>query len=257
MRRLTLHSFFVIISPKTQRISFHNHHIRLICLRMTSGYSPNSKDHSEDTVLTRLKRYKPNQRRLWRQFRKSNSTSVSTIGKKRCHKCIISGGDDPQYYEWYSAFKSGQYVVEDLLHSGWPSTTSTEVNIAKVKKIVTKNRHLSLREIAAKLFVYHESIRTILYDCLGMKRFAARLDPKELNFFQKLNHVKTKNWTNIIEQLPYSPDMAPADFFIFPKLKLPLRGTRFQSTEDWIIRWHKWIISGGAYFESDKINLDQ
>ena len=28
MRRLTLHSFFVTISPKTQRISIHNHHIR-------------------------------------------------------------------------------------------------------------------------------------------------------------------------------------------------------------------------------------
>ena len=63
--------------------------------------------------------------------------------------------------------------------------------------------------------------------------------------------------------------MAPADFFLFPKLKLSLRGTRFQSKEDikenlwqelksipenafkkycddWIIRWHKCIISGGA-----------
>ena len=81
MRRLTLHSFFVTISPKTQRISFYNHDIRLIWLRVTSGYYPNSKDHSEDTVLTRLKRYKPNRRRLSRQCRKSNLTSVSTIGK--------------------------------------------------------------------------------------------------------------------------------------------------------------------------------
>ena len=69
-------------------------------------------------------------------------------------------------------------------------------------------------------------------------------------------------------------------FFLFPKLKLPIRGTRFQSIEDieensrrelksipenafkkcfddWIIRWHKCIISGGAYFEGDKINLDE
>ena len=64
MRRLTLHSFFVTISPKTQHILFHNHHIRLIWLRVTSDFSSNSKDHSEDTVLTRLKRYKPNRRRL-------------------------------------------------------------------------------------------------------------------------------------------------------------------------------------------------
>ena len=74
--------------------------------------------------------------------------------------------------------------------------------------------------------------------------------------------------------------MAPADFFFFPKLKLPLRGSRFQSIEDikensgrelksipenalkkffddWIIRWHKCIISRGAYFEGYKINLDE
>ena len=74
--------------------------------------------------------------------------------------------------------------------------------------------------------------------------------------------------------------MAPADFFLFPKLKLPLQSTRFQSKEDikensrrelkripenafkkcfddLIIRWHKCIISRGAYFEGDKINLDE
>ena len=95
-----------------------------------------------------------------------------------------------------------------------------------------------------------------------------------------VNKFLAKNSTNIIEQLSYSPGMAPADFCLFPKLKLPLRGTRFQSIEDikensrrelksipenaskkcfdnWIIRWHECIISGGAYFEGDKINLDE
>ena len=137
---------------------------------------------------------------------------------------------------------------------------------------MTENHHSSLKEIAAELSESRESIRTILNDCLGMKRIAAQLVPKDLNFLQKLNRVKAKNSTNIIEQLPYSPDMAPADIFLFPKLKLPLRGTRFQSIEDvkensrrelksipenafekcfddWIIRWHKCIILGGAYFE--------
>ena len=74
--------------------------------------------------------------------------------------------------------------------------------------------------------------------------------------------------------------MAPIDFFLFPKLKLPFLGIRFQSIkdikekslrelksipeiafqkcfDDWIIHWHKCIISGGAYFEVDKINLDE
>ena len=65
-------------------------------------------------------------------------------------------------YEWYSAFKSDRDVVEELPRSGRPSTSSTEINIAKVKEMVTENRHLSLREIAAELSVSHESIRTIL-----------------------------------------------------------------------------------------------
>ena len=65
-------------------------------------------------------------------------------------------------YEWYSAFKSGRDMVEDLPRSVLLSTPSTEVNIAKVKEMVTENRHLSLREIAVKLSVSYESIRTIL-----------------------------------------------------------------------------------------------
>ena len=80
--------------------------------------------------------------------------------------------------------------MEDLPRSGRPSTSSTEVNIAKVNEMVTKNRHLSLRKIAAERSVSHELIRTILNDCLGMKRVAARLVPEDLNFLQKLNRVK-------------------------------------------------------------------
>ena len=45
---------------------------------------------------------------------------------------------------WYSAFESGRDVVEDLSRSGRRSTSSTEVNIAKVKEMVSENRNLSL-----------------------------------------------------------------------------------------------------------------
>jgi len=95
-----------------------------------------------------------------------------------------------------------------------------------------------------------------------------------------VNEFLAKISTNIIEQSPYSPDMAPANFFLLPKLKLSLRGTRFQSIEDikensrwelksipenafkkcfddWIIRWQKCIISEGVYFEDDTINLNE
>jgi transposase len=81
-----------------------------------------------------------------------------------------------------------------------------------------------------------------------------------------------KNETTVVPQRPYSPDLAPADFFLFPKLKSTLKGRRFESTEE--IEEHsltelraipKEIIqelfpkqeknaekSGGEYFEGDK-----
>jgi hypothetical protein len=33
-------------------------------------------------------------------------------------------------------------------------------------------------------------------------------------------------------QLPYSPDLSPRNFFLFPKVKTALKGHNFESTED-------------------------
>ena len=87
-------------------------------------------------------------------------------------------------YEWYNAFKSGIDVVEDLPRSDRLSTSSTEVNIAKVKEMVTENRHFKLREITDEISVSHELISTILNDYLGMECVVARLFLKDFNFFQ-------------------------------------------------------------------------
>ena len=78
----------------------------------------------------------------------------------------------------------------------------------------------------------------------------------------------------LIRQAPYSPDMAPCDFWLFPKLKMPLKGTRFESREDimrnataqlymipqeafqkcfqqWQDCWKKCVHYQGDYFEGD------
>ena len=81
-----------------------------------------------------------------------------------------------------------------------------------------------------------------------------------------------KDETKVIAQPPYSSDLAPCDFFLFPNLKYPLRGTSIKAIqrnslkelkdipvevykkcmENWINRWHACIGSKGAYFEGDK-----
>jgi hypothetical protein len=40
-----------------------------------------------------------------------------------------------------------------------------------------------------------------------------------------------KHATTVLPQPTYSPDLTPADCFLFPKLKSTLKGCRFQSTE--------------------------
>ncbi|UYV73075.1 hypothetical protein LAZ67_10001747 [Cordylochernes scorpioides] len=80
----------------------------------------------------------------------------------------------------------------------------------------------------------------------------------------------------MMPQPPYSPYLTPCDFFLFPKLKRPMKGRRYATLdeiktaskeelkkifkndflkcfEDWKNRWHKCIISNGDYFEGDKI----
>jgi hypothetical protein len=38
--------------------------------------------------------------------------------------------------------------------------------------------------------------------------------------------------TRVIPHPAYSPDLAPCDFFLFPKIKLKLKGQNFDSTEE-------------------------
>ena len=79
-----------------------------------------------------------------------------------------------------------------------------------------------------------------------------------------------------LEQPPYSPDLAPCDFFLFPKLKWAIKGTRFPDVEAiqravttelrripeeafrgcieaWKKRKDKCVRLEGNYFEGDKL----
>jgi hypothetical protein len=78
----------------------------------------------------------------------------------------------------------------------------------------------------------------------------------------------------IDSHLPYSPDLTPRDFALFPKLKMKLNGLRFETVSDiqresqvildsimenyshgaseaWKKQWDPCIRSQGNYFEGD------
>jgi len=77
----------------------------------------------------------------------------------------------------------------------------------------------------------------------------------------------------VIQQPPYSPDMAPCDFWLFPQLKTVLKGKRFENIDtikknatsmlntipkdsfkncvwQWQDRWKQYVSSQGEYFEN-------
>ena len=81
-----------------------------------------------------------------------------------------------------------------------------------------------------------------------------------------------KNNTLLLPQPPYSPDLSPNDFFLYPKLKSTLKGKRFDTRdeiitksqkilrslekndfsacfENWKKRWKRCVDAEGSYFE--------
>ena len=91
---------------------------------------------------------------------------------------------------------------------------------------------------------------------------------------QRVQQFLAKHNISLVRQPPYSPDLAPCDFFLFPKIKTKLKGRRFQDVteikenatrelraipeqafqecfQQWKIRWNKCIASEGHYFEAD------
>lgn len=75
-------------------------------------------------------------------------------------------------YELYKASNSGRDVMEEMSCSGRPLTSSIDLNITKVKEIVTENPHPSLRDVAVEVYVPHAPIRTILINHLAVKYIA-------------------------------------------------------------------------------------
>ncbi|KYQ55784.1 hypothetical protein ALC60_02906 [Trachymyrmex zeteki] len=187
-------------------------------------------------------------------------------------------------YKWYKLFQEGRENVNDEPRSGRPSTSKTDENVQEVKEIVLKNRRITIREIVDDLNISFGSCQSILTDVLGMTRVSAKFVPKLLNLDQKQCRMNIAQ--DMLNDVNDDPDLlkrvitGDETFFLFPKLKRPMKGRRFATIEeikaasleelkaipksafqkcfdDWKKRWHKCIVSEGDYFEGDNIILDE
>ena len=83
---------------------------------------------------------------------------------------------------WYNRFKEGREDVRDDARPGRPSTLTTDKNIEAVKQMLLNNRRTTIREVGDDVG------QVIFTDVLGVKRMAAKIVPKLLNFKQKHGH---------------------------------------------------------------------
>ncbi|KAG5347613.1 MOS1T transposase, partial [Acromyrmex charruanus] len=168
--------------------------------------------------------------------------------------------DRSNVYRWYKMFSEGREDVNDEERAGRSSTSTTDENIDEVKKIESPLEKLLHETGRREIFLHHDNAPA--HTSLLVREFLA------------------KNNTLMMPQPPYSPDLAPCDFFLFPKLKRPMKGRRYATIEeiktaskeelnkitkndflkcfeDWKKRWDKCIISDGDYFEGDKIHIHE
>ena len=75
--------------------------------------------------------------------------------------------------------------VNDDACPGRPRTSTTDENIEAVKKMILYNRRITTREVADDVGISFGSCQAIFTDVLGMKRAAAKIVPKLLNFLEE------------------------------------------------------------------------
>ncbi|PNF22514.1 hypothetical protein B7P43_G14380 [Cryptotermes secundus] len=145
-----------------------------------------------------------------------------------------------QTYEWYKRFKHGRTSTDDDDRSRWPSTGTTPENVAKVKDLILQDRRLTIKDLCNTLGLSYGTCQRILSEGLNMRRIAAKFVSRLLQNEQKKQH-RLEVCRELQQQLqhiffvphpPYSPDLAPCDFFLFPKMKIKLKGRRFDTVEE-------------------------
>jgi transposase len=180
-----------------------------------------------------------------------------------------------QCYEWFKRFEKGRMSVGEEPRPGRPSTSTDDDHVERVRAVIRGNRRLTVREVANEVGISIGSCHQILRPELWENQtWMLHHDNAPAHASLLIRSYLAKHQTPVVPHPPYSPDLAPADFFLFPKLKTTLKGRRFQTIEEiqenatielraitssafqeafqkWKKRWERCIASRGDYFEGD------
>ena len=129
---------------------------------------------------------------------------------------------------WY-----GREDTEDDPRSGWTAECRNDNNVEMISQLLLQTRHLSLRMLADEVNTGKDTVRKIVVEDLRKWKISSRIFPHSLT---QRDNSQAVFWPNekwlCSTTLPYSPDLAPAGYFLFPKVKSHLKGRLFDSFSD-------------------------
>ncbi|UYV63205.1 hypothetical protein LAZ67_2003444 [Cordylochernes scorpioides] len=162
-------------------------------------------------------------------------------------------------FEWHSRFKAGRISIEDDPRQGRPKFQRADENVQKITDLIKENPRTTLLELEQDTGISKTTIGRIVTEDLKLKKTPAKFIPRFLTNEQKLCRLATcedmmkmtrtdPEWKDKIitgdetwvygydpETKPQSAewrDIAPNDFFLFPKLKAVLKGRHFDNRDD-------------------------
>jgi len=135
--------------------------------------------------------------------------------------------------EWNKKFIDGRDGVADEDRSGRPSTSRTDKNVEKVRLLLNTDRRFIPQLIAEDLNLSKTSVYGIVTEELNMQKVCAKLVPKAPSHTSFVaSEVLARNKIVTMPRPPYSPDLTPSDFFLFPRMKRDMKGNRYGTVEE-------------------------
>ncbi|XP_035217258.1 protein GVQW3-like [Stegodyphus dumicola] len=113
-----------------------------------------------------------------------NKTATETLGMIQ-EDFKEEGMSRAMVFLWHKRFKGGCGNVEDNECSGRPSSSRTDQNVERVRKLLNNDRRLSDRLIADELALSQSTVWRIVMENLMMRKVCAKLVPKVLSMEQK------------------------------------------------------------------------
>ena len=130
-------------------------------------------------------------------------------------------------FEWHKRFKKGREYVRDDERCARSKEVRTPQLIGQIKNFMDKEPRIET--ISAQFDVSAETVHTITREELKMRKICAKFFPRLLIL---ITDYLTKIGIKTVPQPPYCPDLAPCNFWLFPKLKGNLRGCRYETVEE-------------------------